>query len=322
MGTMRQRLVLGLWGIVLFLVLVGGCTLLNSAPIAHIAASVLSGESPLFVTFDASGSIDLDGRIVAYRWNFGDGTTAEGAEAQHVFAPASSRTYTVTLEVEDNSGAIGTMQQSIEVLISPDPGNNPPFARFTFDPTHGNGPLFVEFDATLSSDVDGDVVLYAWDFGDGTTGSGEQISHTYNPVATTNFPATLTVYDDDGASMSTTAIVSVFVQEVIPFDGPTAEFAASAPVKVYDAGEALPAVPSLFEVTFTPEGSVAAPGHEIEIYIWNFGDGESASIHTDDEIVHTYRVSAPTHTFVVSLTVIDDQGLQDSVVGNVTLVND
>jgi len=318
---MRRRLVLGLCGTALVLVLIGGCALLNSAPVARIAASILSGESPLLVTFDASGSIDTDGRIVAYRWTFGDGTTAEGIEVDHVFAPSSPTTYTVTLEVEDNGGAIGTMQQSIEVRITPDPDNDAPFARFTFDPTHGDAPLFVTFDATLSSDVDGEVVLYAWDFGDGTTGSGPQISHTYNPVATTNYPATLTVYDDDGASTSTTAIVSVYVEEVVPFDGPTAEFKASDPEKVYDSPQ-LPTVPSLFRVTFTPEGSVAAPGHEIAVYIWNFGDGESASIETDDAVEHTYRSGAPSHTYIVSLTVIDDQGLQDSVVGNVTVVND
>jgi len=317
---MRARSILAFCGVaVLF---AGGCALLNSAPMAHIAASVLSGESPLLVAFDAAGSVDTDGRIVAYRWSFSDGTTAEGIEVDHVFAPSSPMTYTVTLDVEDNGGAIGTIQQSIEVRIAPDPDNDPPFARFTFEPTHGDGPLFVTFDATRSLDVDGEVVLYAWDFGDGTTGSGPQISHTYNPIATTNYPATLTAYDDDGASTSTTAIVSVYIEEVVPFDGPTAELTVSAPVQVYDAGEALPSVPSLFRVTFTPEGSVAVPGHEIELYIWNFGDGESASIESDDEIEHTYRSGTPTRTFVVSLTVIDDQGLQDSVVGNVTVVND
>ncbi len=318
---MQRRLIPKLCGVVLSLALAGGCTLLNAPPIAHISASILSGESPLLVAFDASASYDSDGRIVAYRWSFGDGTTAQGLQVDHIFAPASATTYTVTLEVEDNSGAIGTMQQSIEVRRAPAPGNNAPFARFTFDPTHGDGPLFVQFDAALSSDVDGEIELYAWDFGDGTTGSGLQIAHTYNPVASTNFPATLTVYDDDGASRSTTAIVSVYVEEIVPFDGPTAEFTASDPEKVYESTQ-LPEIPSLFRVTFTPEGSVAAPGHEIEVYIWNFGDGESATLQTDDAIVHTYRSSAPTHTFVASLTVVDDQGLQDSVVVNITVVND
>ena len=301
--------------------LVRGCSLFNSAPIARIAASATSGESPLLVTFDASGSVDLDGRIVAYRWSFSDGETAEGRTVERVFAPPSTVTYTATLEVEDEDGAVGTIEQSVEVRQTPDPGNNPPFTRFTFEPTHGDGPLFVTFDARLTSDIDGEVVLYAWDFGDGTTGSGEQMTHTYNPVATTDYPATLTATDDDGASSSMTAIISVYVEEEIPIDGPTAELAATAPEIVYDSPQ-LPSVPSLFRVTFTPEGSVAAPGHEIDVYIYTFGDGDSASLETDEPIEHTYRSGAPTHTFVVSLTVVDDQGLQDSVVLNITVVND
>jgi len=318
---MRERTIPGICGLALLAGLIGGCSLFNTAPVAHIAASVLSGEAPLLVTFDASGSIDFDGRIVAYRWSFSDGTTAEGRTVDHVFAPPNSMTYTATLQVEDNGGAVGTMQQSIVVNRAVAPGNNAPFARFTFEPTYGDGPLFVEFDARLTTDIDGEVVLYAWDFGDGSTGSGVRISHTYDPKATTNYPATLTATDDEGASTSTTAIVSVFIEEVIPIDGPTAELVAFAPVKAYDSPQ-LPSVPSLFVVTFTPEGSVAAPGHEIEVYIYTFGDGESASMQTDEPIEHTYRSGAPTHTFVASLTVVDDQGLQDSVVLNVTVVND
>jgi len=317
---MRRRLVLGICGAALLLTLVWACALLNSAPIAHIAASVLAGESPLLVSFDGSASVDLDGRVVAYRWSFGDGETDEGRTVDHVFAPRSPTTYTVTLEVEDNGGKIGTMQQSIEVDVSPAPGNNPPSARFTFTPTYGNSPLVVAFDATLTRDVDGEVVVYAWDFGDGTTGSGPQITHTYTALADTNYAATLTVHDDDGAAASTTAIVSVYVPEEVPFDGPTAELTASDPDCVYESTQ-LPDVPSLFRVTFSPEGSVAAPGHEIEFYVWSFGDGESATLATDAEVVHTYCLGAPTHTFVVSLTVIDEQGLRDSAVGNVTLTN-
>jgi PKD repeat protein len=318
---MRIRTILGICGFILLAALAGGCDLFNNAPIARIAASVTSGESPLLVTFDASGSADYDGRIVAYRWSFSDGEKATGRTVERIFAPPSTATYTATLEVEDDDGAVGTIEQSIEVRQTPDPGNNPPFTRFTFDPTYGDGPLLVEFDARLTADIDGEVVLYAWDFGDGTTGSGERISHTYDPKATTNYPATLTATDDDGASSSMTAIVSVHVEEVIPIDGPTAELTATAPQTVYES-PMLPSVPSLFRVTFNPEGSVAAPGHEIDVYIYTFGDGESASMATDEPIEHTYRSGAPTHTFVVSLTVVDDQGLQDSVILNVTVVND
>ena len=318
---MRIRTALALGALAVLSVVIGACSLFNRPPIAHIAASVLTGESPLLVTFDGSGSVDLDGRIVAYRWSFSDGTTAQGVTVDHVFASPSPTTYVATLEIEDNGGATSTMQQSVNVEVTPDPGNNPPFPRFTFEPTHGYGPLDVEFDARLTSDADGEVVVYAWDFGDGSTGSGVRIGHTYDPVATTNYPVTLTATDDDGATASMTALVSVYVPEVIPIDAPTAELAASVPEIAY-ASPQLPSVPSLFRVTFDPEGSVAAPGHEIERYIYTFGDGESASLGSDEPIEHTYRSGIPARTFVASLTVIDDQGLQDAVVVNVTVIND
>jgi PKD repeat protein len=299
-----------------------GCALfVNRPPVARISVTPPTGDSPLLVSFSAERSYDPDGSIRSYAWDFGDGDEAARATVDHVYAPSSLTVYTATLVVEDDGGATATAQQSVEVTVAPALSNNPPFPRFTFDPTHGDTPLTVEFDASLSSDVDGDVVVYAWDFGDGTTGSGVVISHEYTALANTDYAVTLTATDDGGASASTTAIVSVYVEEIVPFDGPTAELAVSDPQLVYDSVQ-LPDIPSLFQVTFTPEGSVAAPGHTIETYVWSFGDGESTSLGTANAVVHTYRSGAPIHTFIASLTVIDDQGLQDSVVANVTVVND
>jgi len=320
----RQRLaILGAFVVTGIVILVTGCDLFSSKlPVARIAASILSGETPLLVRFSADDSFDPDGTIIGYAWTFGDGAQATGPEVDHVYAPAAPQTFTVTLTVTDDDGKSSTAQQSIEVHASSTAGNNPPSARFTFEPTHGNSPLAVSFDADLTRDVDGEVEVYGWDFGDGSTGSGIRIDHTYSALATTNFAVTLTVTDDDGASTSITGIVSVTVPEDIPFDGPTAAFEAGAPTKIYDAGEGLPSVPSLFEVDFDPQGASAAPGHEIEHYIWNFGDGESATLAGPAVVTHVFRSGSPSHTFVVSLTVIDDQGLQDSAVISVTVRND
>ena len=65
-----------------------------------------------------------------------------------------------------------------------------------------------------------------------------------------------------------------------------------------------------------------APGHGIVLYVWTFGDGESASVADDEPVTHVYQSGAPTHTFVIGLTVIDEQGLRDSAVRSVTVVND
>jgi len=303
------------------LVVVSGCALFNREPIARFTASLLSGTSPLAVDFDAGTSYDSDGRIASYAWDFGDGTTATGKTTSHTFTATANHTYTVTLTVTDDNGATASGSQSIEVLVTTPSDNNPPTARFTVSPAYGNSPLTVQFDASLSRDTDGSIALYGWDFGDGKTGSGKIMSHMFAALATSNVTVTLTVTDDDGATASTTAVITVIVPEIVATDGPTASFTVTDQVLVHHSDNPSSS-PSLFEVEFDPSASTAAAGgHYIEFYLWNFGDGETLSMTTDAEVKHTYKLRAQTHTFVVTLTVIDEQGLTHSAVRNVTLTN-
>ncbi|MBX3279970.1 MAG: PKD domain-containing protein [Acidobacteria bacterium] len=70
--------------------------------------------------FDGSASIDPDGSIVSYSWNFGDGNTANGDIVPHSFAAAGS--YTVYLTVADNAGATGIRGRTITVAAQPPEG--------------------------------------------------------------------------------------------------------------------------------------------------------------------------------------------------------
>jgi len=298
------------------------CTLFwNSPPVARFIADPLSGRSPLRVTFDAGESSDRDGNIAGYQWNFGDGASASGKTASHTFTTTTNQTYTVILTVTDDNDATATASRSIEVLATVPSDNNPPTARFTVSPTYGNSPLTVQFNASSSMDADGSIELYGWDFGDGTSGSGKVLTHEFTAVATTNITVTLTVTDDDGATGSTTAVITVIVPEIVATDGPTASFTVSDPGLVYHSDNPSSS-PSLFEVTFDPSASTAAAGgHTIEIYLWSFGDGETLTAVTDTTVPHIYKLHAPVHTYIVALTVIDEQGLTHSAVGNVTLTN-
>jgi Tol biopolymer transport system component len=65
----------------------------------------------------------------------------------------------------------------------------------------------VTFDGSGSTDSDGTIVNYAWNFGDSTSGSGQTTSHTY--WATGTFTVTLTVTDNDGLTSSDTAVITV-----------------------------------------------------------------------------------------------------------------
>ncbi len=93
----------------------------------------------------------------------------------------------------------------------PDPPVGPnqlPTARFTSSTEDGVAPFTVTFDAATSSDPDGNLTSYAWVFGDGASGSGQQVDHTFTDVGL--FKVVLTVRDDRGGedAASDTVFVS------------------------------------------------------------------------------------------------------------------
>lgn len=98
--------------------------------------------------------------------------------------------------------------QSITLFVLPPAiSNAPPTAVPTATPASGTAPLTVLFSGSGSSDSDGTVSSYAWNFGDNTTGSGVSVSHTYTQAGT--YTARLTVTDNAGASASATVAISV-----------------------------------------------------------------------------------------------------------------
>ena len=175
-------------------------TLPNVAPTASIAAPAING---LDVAFSGTG-VDNDGSIVSYAWDFGDSTTGTGAAVSKTYAAAG--TYTVKLTVTDDDGATGST--TTEVTVAPIP-NQAPTAQIAAPVTDG---LTVSVDGSASSDPDGTVAGYAWDFGDGGTANTATATHTYAAAGT--YTITLTVTDDDGATATKT--VQAAVAAVVP----------------------------------------------------------------------------------------------------------
>ncbi|HEU69045.1 MAG TPA: PKD domain-containing protein, partial [Candidatus Acetothermia bacterium] len=168
------------------------------------ASFTFSPSSPLvnqWITFDARASTDPDGTIVGYSWDFGDGATGTGSQIQKRYSAAG--TYTVTLTVTDNRGAMDTTARTVTVGTP----NQPPTASFTFTPTNPDPGQNVVFNAAASSDPDGTIVSYAWSFGDGTTGTGINITKAYASAGT--YTVTLTVTDNLGATGTTTRTIQV-----------------------------------------------------------------------------------------------------------------
>jgi PKD repeat protein len=85
-------------------------------------------------------------------------------------------------------------------------GDQPPTASFSTDVTSGTAPLSVTFNAGASSDDLG-IASYAWQFGDGSTGSGSTVTHTYTTLG--NFTAQLTVTDTIGQTATSSTTISV-----------------------------------------------------------------------------------------------------------------
>lgn len=182
--------------------LLSGCGFMNQSP----TASFTSNTDDLVVSFDGSGSSDSDGSIVSYSWDFGDDSTGSGETVTHTYD--SSGSYNVELTVTDSNGAQDTLSKSISVTA-----NQAPTASFTADPTTGVAPLDVSFDASGSSDPDGNIVSYSWDFyadldDKDSTGTGETTNHTYDLAGT--YTVELTVEDDDGATDSTTVDIEPY----------------------------------------------------------------------------------------------------------------
>ena len=97
------------------LILVAGCTAINSPPVASFTYSQSSGEAPLNVTFNAAASRDSDGTIVSYEWNFGDGASGSGVTTSHTYD--TSGTFNITLTVTDDKGATSRANAEIFVAI-------------------------------------------------------------------------------------------------------------------------------------------------------------------------------------------------------------
>ncbi|MDY0392376.1 MAG: PKD domain-containing protein [Candidatus Bipolaricaulis sp.] len=164
------------------------------------------------------------------------------------------------------------------------PTNQPPTASFTFSPTNPLVNQWITFDGRASSDPDGTITSWAWDFGDGATGTGSQIQKRYSSGGT--YTVALTVTDNRGATATTTRTVVVGT----PNQPPTASFTFSPPNP--DPGE---------NVTFNAAAS-SDPDGTITAYSWNFGDGTTG---TGVNITKAYTSAG---TYVVTLTVTDNLG--------------
>jgi len=235
------------------------------------------------ITFDGTKSLAESGETLTYKWDFGDGTTAEGEKTEYVYKEGGA--YSVTLVVDDGRGtSCSVAKDSIAVSV-----NSGPTVKLKSVDTICVGKRII-FDATDSYDPDGDSLTYKWDFGDGTTAKvngNPKISHTYKEGGIYK----VTVLVDDGKGFDCSEALDRILVEV-----------NTSPIAKIDADTKCCAG---MKMMFDASGSRDPDGDELT-YKWNFGDG----ITTEGEkVTHVYEKGG---NYIVILTVDDKNGTECS----------
>jgi large repetitive protein len=259
----------------------------NARPKAILTAAPTTVFTSQLVRFSSAGSYDPDGAIPqdGYSWSFGDGELGSGLEVFHRYLKPGI--YVVLLTVKDDRGATGSATETIYVM------NIPPLARAGLDIDTVTLDK-VWFSGAASSDTDGEVVHYGWDFGDGTQASGALVSHIYQHSGL--YTAHLIVTDDSGASNSTA--LNVTVRNRLP------EAALSGANASQFAGDPL---------MFDGSRSTDSDGRIVQ-YFWDFGDSR-----TDNGTLISHIFDLP-GTYSVKLTVTDDSGGASEANMTVTII--
>ena len=197
---MRKALVIAI------LILIPGC--LDTTPEELKGIEILSPTEVIEgdqAEFRAHGVKPNGGK---YLWDFGDELGGSGEIVNHVYIDEGQ--YTITLTVIDGQGSIGVAKSQINILHR----NEAPVASLAS--TYGGQGQTIKvnsiafFDGGSSSDPDGDVLSFEWNFGDGTTGEGIRPNHFYESVG--NFTVTLVVSDNGNLSSTAQTWLMVIIR--------------------------------------------------------------------------------------------------------------
>jgi len=249
--------------------------------------AIVSGSTPAYGTLNirsvpTGAAVYVDDQYVGYT-------------PRTLFVPQGSHQLTIS-----KSGywpwngrffVIGTPTRTVNATLvaTGAAGNQPPTIAFSFSPSNPGVGAWVQFDASASFDSDGTISSYAWTFGDGTTGTGASVWHQFASTGTYNVQLTAT--DNDGASANATEQVHVGPTNQQPVAAFTTDSNTITPGEWVEFSAA---------TSHDPDGSISS-------YAWSFGDGTAG---TGISGWHRFMTAG---TYLVTLTVTDNEGAQDAV---------
>ncbi len=251
-----------------------------TASFAYSPSSTQAGQ-PVTFTASASGGTSA----FTFSWSFGDGTTGTGSPVTHTYSSAGS--YTAALTVKDSSSPQQTATSQMTVAVTSPP---PPIsASFTLSPSSPSAGQSVSFAASASGGTP--PYNYTWSYGDGSTGTGLQVTHTYDRDGT--YQVALTVADSIGSTGTWVAPVVV----------------GTAPLQ--DGFTYNPTSPQPGDnINFTASARGGTPPYS---YSWDFGNGASAS---GASATYSYSTAG---SYTVTLTVIDSSNRSNNTSQGLTV---
>ena len=184
-------------------------TAINSEPVANAGPDKVARKNTQ-VSLNGGGSIDADEDVLGYVWTHTGGPTVSltGQDtATPSFTPTSVGIYTYRLAVDDGDG--GTDTDTVTVVVY----GMAPTARLTASVPSAHAGSSINFDASLSTDSDGSIETFHYEFGDGVneSTSSPSTSHTYYEPGM--YTVILTAVDDDGNTSAAKLTVRILVPD-------------------------------------------------------------------------------------------------------------
>ena len=228
----------------------------------------------------------------SWRTAFLNSPGTPGSNFSYTTPVIPSGAYTVRARAVDAYGQVQAVPREAHVTVSAPAGNVAPTASFTVACSQN----VCSFDGRGSTDENAPTLTYAWNFGNGRTGSGSVPSFTYTAPGT--YTVTLTVRDEYGLTGTTTRTVTI-----------TEPAGNVAPTPVIN-----PPACSALVCNISGVGSADPNTGDTFTYLWNFGDATPTS--TASAVSHTFPAAG---TYTVTLTVTDGWGKSASTTRQVTV---